>query len=303
MAPHKLCCLTGPKQAMPMAQVTVGVHKDTDTATCVLRMARACCRTHCTLHHPLHGHCCMPTSILFFAGAADAVPSRLSALTTGLEPDDDAEPPHDEAMVAQQTGAPLDGKPASGGSNGEASAEPTPTSEAALTGGTQEEASIAGPAAAIIARHAALDSAMAALSAMVAQPAVSRSAAGADGKGSATDSQADTQAAGSEGAKFAAERATDGGTGALARAGAAAGVGVEAELAGASSAVGHPDDGFAASEHTAEEPAVPQQPNSAARAMGLPSSTSATSHSGADLEQNAKTELSSDVAALAQVPV
>ncbi len=250
MAPHKLCCLTRPKQAMAIAQVSVGFHENTDAATCVLRMAQACCVARCTLHHPLHSHRCMLTSIVFFAGTADAVPSRLSALTTGLEADNDAEPPHDDAMVAQQTGAALDGKPASGGSNNGASAEPTPASEAAVTGGTQEETSIAGPAAAIdiIARHAALDSAMAALSAMVAQPAVSRSAAGADGNDSATDSGADSRAAAAAGAEVTAERSADGSPLALEKAGAAAGTAAHGNLAGASGAIVHPDDGAGAAE-------------------------------------------------------
>ena len=247
------------------------LHNDTYTAPCVPRMAQACCVTRCTLHHASHDHRCTLTSIVFCAGAA-AVLSLLSALATGLEPDDDAELPHDDSMVPQQTAAAVDGKPVSGGSTGEPSAEPTAGSEVAAAGGAQQEASIAALAD-TTARHAALDSAMAALTAMVAQPVVSSSAAGADSKGSAADSQA----AGPEGAVLAAERAAAGASQALEQAGAAAGAAADAELAGALSAVMHPEDGSGAAEQAAAELAEPQQPVYAVHDSGLTLPTSAGS--------------------------
>ena len=191
-----------------------------------------------------------------------------AALPTEAKPDGDVEPPHDDAMVERHTAAALDGNLASSGSTAEASAEPIAVSKVEVTDDPQQAASMAVPAA-TVARHAALDSAMAALAAMVAQPAVSGSAAGDDRKGSATDSQTASRAAAARSADRSAERAADGAPTELEQVAAPAGAAVEAELAGASSTSVLVGEGSAAAEPTAEEYADIQQPVQAANDSGL----------------------------------
>ena len=207
------------------------------------------------------------------AGAAVAVLSRLSALATGAEPNLDAELLQIDAAVVQHAAdASIDGTPVSGGPPSDVHAEPTCAHDAAAEGGTHQAASMA-TSAATTSRKAALDSAMAALATVVAQPAVSRPAEGAERKVSTTESQANTRAAVSTGAAMAAGRATGGATEALEQAaGAAAGAAVDTEpRVGPLSAHPRPDSGSQAGKQPAAESAEPQQPVIAPTDTGLAS--------------------------------